>query len=209
MPFTLDTYALTTVERAKQQIGIPTAVTDEDDLLTRMINTATDQIEEFTDRKILSRSYTEYQDGRKNNRILTKQWPVTTVTELWDDPASEFTNTSNQFDASDFAIDGDETGIVLLRTAGTGRQFLQGTRNIKIVYTAGYTETPYSLEEAALWLIHFYFDKKQDKSVQIDSKNKNTETTKFLKKMPPFVADLLMPYKRSEWPQANAPVING
>jgi hypothetical protein len=205
MAFTLDPNALVTLDEAKQQLGIPTAETFSDDVVTRMINSSLEYIEQFTDRKILSRSYTEYQDGRRNDRILLKQWPVTAVAELWDDPASEFTDTGTQFDASEFAIDGDETGVVLLN----GRQFIDGTRNLKIVYTGGYATAPYALIEASLWIVHFLYDKKQDKSVQVESKNKNNESTRFIKKMPPFIDDMLMPYKRFEWPQANAPVANG
>lgn len=214
MPFVLDSFALTNLTDAKEQLGIPPAVTTDDNVVTRIINASLDYVETFTDRKILSRSSTEFQDGRRNNRILTGQWPVTAVAELWDDPESEFTDTNLQFDSADFALDGDigdgATGIVLLRSGtATQRQFIQGTRNIKIVYTAGYVTVPYAMLEATMFLISFYYDKKQDKSTQIEQKNKNTETTKFLKKVPPFIDDLLMPYKRSEWPQGNRPVING
>ena len=214
MAFTLDTHALTTLADAKEQLGIPTGVTTDDNVVTRIINSVTDQIEKYLDRKVLSRSFTEYQDGRRNNRILTGQWPVTSVAELWDDPASEFTDTTLQFAASDFALDGDTgdgaTGIVLLRSGNANnRQFIQGTRNIKIVYTAGYTSTPYSILEAAMFGISFFYDKKNDKSTQIESKNKNTETTRFLSALPPFIIELLEPYRRAEWPQGNRPVING
>ena len=206
MAFTLDTYALTTLERARQQLKVPTATVDVelDDIITRFINTATFNIEKWTDRKFLTRSHTEYKDGRRNNRILLKQWPVTAITSVYDDPASEFTD--GLIDAGDYAID-DAVGVVLLN----GRQFINGTRNVRVVYTAGYTDTTEiaDLEDACLQLVTFYFDKRNDETVQVETKNKNNETTRYLQQIPKYIRDMIEPYKRFEVPGADVAVRNG
>jgi hypothetical protein len=182
---------------------------DLDDIITRFINVATFNIEKWADRKLLTRAHTEYKDGRKNNRILLRHWPVTAITSVYDDPESAFTDAGTEIAATDYAIDGDPAngiGVVLLN----GLQFIKGTRNIRVIYTAGYTDTTEiaDLEEACLQLLTYYFDKRSDESVQIETKNKNNETTRYLQQIPKYIQDMIMPYKRAEWPGADVAVEN-
>lgn len=205
MAFTLATYALTTLARARQQLKVPVATVDADldDIITRFINVASFNIEKWTDRQLLTRAQTDYQDGRKQNRIVLKQWPVTSITSVYDDPESTFTD--GLIAATDYAID-EQIGVVLLN----GLQFTKGTRNIQVIYVAGYltTDEVPDLEEACLQLVTFYFDKRSDEAVQVETKNKNNETTRYLQKIPEYIQDMIRPYKRYEFPGANAPVEN-
>lgn len=205
--YTLDTYALTALLSAKEHLNIKEAETGQDNVLTRMINASSQMIENYLDRKVLTRSHTEYYDGRKNDRILLSNWPVTAVSELWDDSSGEFTDLANKFDVAEFRIDGDganASGVVLL----SGLKFGGGARSIKAVYTAGYASVPYIVQEACLLHVEYMFDMRSDRRIGVQTKGKNQESTTFLGTLPEFVTDMLTPYMRIEFPLAYQGVQN-
>lgn len=202
MAVTLDTYALVTLDDAKDHLNIPASNTDFDDKVKRFINSATYDIENFIDRKVIKRSYTEYQDGRGSNKILLKQWPATKPTELWIDPSSEFTDTTNQLATTDYQIDNDSLVVLIFR------QFSKGTRNIKVTYEAGWDTVPWPIQVACLWLVEFEYDISNDRRVGNTKKGKNQEDTEYHDDWPMWLQRKLLPYKRCEWPIANSPVAN-
>jgi hypothetical protein len=205
MTWTIDPYAITTVAHAKEHVGIPALNTDHDQIFTRLVNAATAKIESYLDRKVMKRSYTEFQDGRNNDRMLLRNWPADKPTELWVDSSSLFTDVTKKLDLSKFELELSSEGgigIILL----PGNKFARGRRNIKIIYEAGYTNIPAWAEEAALWTVEFLYDMKGDRRVGVTSKGKNSETTNFRGELPEFVANMLDPYRRSEWPQATIAV---
>lgn len=205
MAWVIDPYALTTVENAKQHLNIPVANNDHNDILTRFINSATAKIETFLDRKVLKRAYTEFQDGRGNDRVLLRNWPADKPTELWIDQSSLFTDTANQLDLGEYELELSSDGgigVILL----PGKRFTRGRRNIKLVYEAGYSTVPMWAEEAALWTVEFFYDMRGDRRVGVSSKGKNAETTAFRSDLPEFVMNMLEPHKRAEWPIANIAV---
>ena len=204
----LDTYALTTVAAAKSHLGILAGDTSQDAVLERFINSASARIENYINRKVLKRAYTEYQDGRGNDRILLRQWPADKPTELWDDVDNEFTDPNNQFDAPDFVL--EETsdggiGVVLV----DGQRFNRGNQNIKIVYEAGYSTVPYDLQDACLFIVDYLYAIKQDRRVGVSSKSKNGESVQFLENLPEHITDILDRYARCEFALVSAPVGNG
>jgi Phage gp6-like head-tail connector protein len=197
----LDIYALTTLAKVKTHLNVLDA--SQDAILERFINESSYIIEEYIDRKILTRSYTEYQDGRNNNRIILKQWPITAVAEVWSDPSSEFTDSANQIPSTDYRIV-QEIEIALLT-----RSFGKGTHNVKVVYTAGFATTPYPLESACIWLVEYFYDIRSGHRVGTRSKSKNGETVSYMDAWPSWMVDQLDKWKRYEWSSANAPVLNG
>lgn len=193
MPFTIDPYALTSLADVKEHLNIPTLTTTSDNVLLRMINSGSEMIETFLDRKIRQRTFTEYYDGRGNDRILLRQWPVVKPTELWNDPSGLFTDAGNQIDASEYETEGDPAvGVVLLN----GQKFSKATRSIKVVYQGGYATTPYVIAEAAILYVEFMFDMRGDRRIGISSKGKNQESTTFMGDLPEFVKNMLAPYQR-------------
>ena len=190
----VDPYALTSLASVKSHLNI--SVTTQDTTLERMINAASNKIEKFLDRKILKRAYTEYQDGRANDRIVLRQWPCDKPTELWDDISGKFTDSSNQLDTEEYVTEGDPAiGVVLLG----GLRFSRANKNIKIVYQAGYDTVPYDIEEACILTVEFMYDMRADRRIGVSSKGKNGESTSFLSDLPDFVTDMLMPYQRCEF----------
>lgn len=205
MPVTLSPYALTSLEAVREHLGVPPTTLTFDNLLTRFINVATAKIESFCDRKFLRRPTTEYQDGFANDRILLDQWPASKPSEVWIDGSSEFTDVANRLDPSQYELDlsarGEGIGLSL-----KGRYFGKGTRNIKVVYLAGFDPIPADLEDACIWMVEFLYDMRGDRRVGVETKGKNQENTTFLQNLPEIVLDTLNGYKRFEWPTGDRPV---
>jgi len=78
---TLDTYALTSMANVKEFLRI-TSSTD-NDLITNLINRATDLIEKYCYRGFVKRSYTkERHDGNGETILLLQNYPIEYVTRL-------------------------------------------------------------------------------------------------------------------------------
>jgi len=207
MPVVLSPYALTTLDTVKEHLGIPGATTTFDEVLKRLINAATDKIELFCDRQFKQRTgIIEYHDGFANDRLLLGQWPASKPDELWIDSTGEFTDPDKQLDSDEYELDlsakGEGIGVVLTKC----RMFPRGTRNIKIVYDAGYTTIPSALEDACIWTVEFLYDMRSDRRVGVETKGKNQENTTFRGDLPEIVQTTLLAYKRAEWPTGSRPV---
>lgn len=57
MPSVLSSSALTSLDNAKEKLGVPEAVTDYDNKIERLINRASAEIERLTNRKLKARNY--------------------------------------------------------------------------------------------------------------------------------------------------------
>lgn len=206
MAVTLSSFALTSLETAKEHLDIPVSVTTSDDVVKRFINAATFKIESYCDRFFKKRiGIVEYQDGLSQDRILLNQWPAEKPSELWIDAKSEFTDTDKQLDSDDYQLElsGKGEGIGVVLTGGCGRFFPKGTRNIKIVYDAGYDVIPDELEDACLWTVEFLYNMREDRRVGTSVKGKNQENITYLGALPEIVMLTLENYKRFEWATGN------
>lgn len=192
--------ALVTLDIAKEHLGIDLADSDFDARITRYINSASEAIENFLDRKVESASYVQVFDGNRGNRILVKQWPVTAVASVYVDSGHDFADASTLLDPSDYRV--REEGEIILMCS----RYPKGTWNIQVSYTAGFATVPPSIENACLWIVEWYHDMQGDRRVGNKSKGKNNETTTYLTDWPEWLKGQLMPYRRSEWATANAPI---
>lgn len=105
-----------------------------DQFLNFLIQSASDDIERYTNRKLRARQFTEYQRGQYTKRIYTHQYPILTVISVHDDLERDFELTS-LIDSNDYFIN-SENGMIEL----VNGYFQRGVGNIKIVYTAGFDE---------------------------------------------------------------------
>lgn len=199
--FTLDPYALTSLGSVKEHLGISDSDPSQDNLLVRFINASTEMIEREIDRKILARTYTEFYDGRANNRMLLSNWPIISISELWDDPSGEFTNLNYKLSGSLYSIDGTNdlsVGVILK----SPKKFSKASRSIKVVYLAGYSTIPYVIQEACISHVEYLYTVRSDRRLGVSSKSKNGETINFTGDIPDFVKAMIAPYQRIEVPLA-------
>jgi len=142
----------------------------------------------------LSRALTEYYDGDGDNELMLKQYPVSALTNLYDDVLRAFGAGTAINIASDVVLD-SEKGIVRLWNQAVA--FNVGIANVKVVYTAGYATVPETIKEAVLIYVgHLYRRLYQDQRFGVSSETIGDRTTTFAGDVVPAKSKaLLMPYR--------------
>lgn len=187
---TLNANALTTLARTKEELDIPTANTDFDDQIIQYINAVSDVIEKTTNRSFQSTTYTHRFTGRGINWIVAKEFPITSITDVWVDQTYAF---ATPLAATDYFIQ-DEAFFVRL-TEGV---FWPGGAPlaIKVEYTAGYTTIPDGLQQACIEWVRLVYLSQSDRRIGRTSKSKQGETLSFENDIPVMVKSLIAPYRR-------------
>jgi len=184
-------YVLTTYESVKAYLGL----TNDDDqaLIEAMIDSVSAVIETFCQRKFKSRAYVEYYSGDGTTELMVDQYPVTAITDIWDDVNHDFTD-SYKIDTSNilFSDIGSNLsdGIVLLE----GDTFRSGVKNVKISYTAGYTTIPLDLADACIQFVAKVFNLRGKQGIESE-KIGNYAIKFFLEDIPKDIKMVLMLYK--------------
>lgn len=206
MPVTLDTYALTDLDTARDHLGIAPLVTTDDEIIKRYINVATFELEKKLDRKIVKRQYTETQDGRNSSKIMLTEWPADKPTELRFDASSDFTGADSLQDATNYVI--EQSMFVALVN---GLKFPHGTQNIRVIYEAGYDAAaiPWDIQQACLYIMEWHYRKRQNRDLNITGKTKLGENVSYLTDYPDWLMSIIEQYARGPFDMiANAPVLN-
>lgn len=196
--------ALTTLAAAKSHLSVNGSDTTQDNRIELFINAASERIERFTDRKLVSQGpIAEIQHGRRSNILLLRQWPIIAVSELKVDYSAAFTDPLTIIPVTDYTISDDSTSLLYINQI-----FPVGFNNIKVTYTAGYTTVPSDLELACLWLTEWYYLHRTRGDMGRTTASKGDESVGVLSDMPPMIEEILIDYKRSEFAALNAPVRN-
>jgi hypothetical protein len=196
----LNTNALTTVAVAKEHLEIPVAVVDQDSLVERLINSASDFFENETNRKLVTATHTDYQDGRSSNRIMLAQYPITGgpaaggKPELFIDNSSVFGSGSAR-DVATYFVDGDSE-IILIGGDTEGAKFPKGVRNIKIVYDAGIgtiagDNIPAHIVDACLDYVLWKYERQNDRRIGKTNKSKGDENVSYESDLPASIRSVL------------------
>ena len=132
----INQYALCSLNNVKDFLEITVSGTT-DDLLIELINRYSALFENYMDKNILSREYTEYYDGDGSNMLVTRQYPITTISGIWDDSDWEWGSTT-EVDSTSYRASESANGVVDFKSAVLNNY----NQNVKIIYTAGYDEIP-------------------------------------------------------------------
>lgn len=154
MPLTtvnLHAYALMNAADAAKYLKIAAPTGDELTMLHRMINAATDQVEQFCHRPFVSRSFNETYDGNGQQKLPLNYFPIVSVTTL------DYLNDADgavlfAYASGDFRIDSQHGFLYHF----VGNVFYKGERNWRVVYTPGWnglTAVPNDVVLAALMLM--------------------------------------------------------
>lgn len=179
--------ALTTVSECKAQLDIPVAETKYDAYLERLINTASQQIERYCNRKFQVENYVEIFDGGGVDQQLLSHFPVIAVDKVCVDSSRVFGD-DTIIPASGFAL----VGNVLQRLGYTWGNYQQ---SVKVSYSAGFSEIPADVEDACLLLVELRYRMKQDRRLGRESQSKAGEDITFISGWPQEVKDILDEYK--------------
>lgn len=147
MPAVLYDHALCSLEDVKETLGIDAGNTQQDNLIVRKINQATDMIENYTGRRFKLTTYTDEEyDSPGGDQLILKQRPVTALTSFGSRDSSFNDNDWDTFETDRYFLDSN-AGVVDLTFNTWGRW-----NRFKVTYTAGYSTIPADISEAAATL---------------------------------------------------------
>lgn len=155
---------LTTRVKLKIHLGIPSSDTSEDAKLDQLILGVESSVLKYLKRgDFASTSYTEYYSGDDRELLILKHRPVTAITSIRVDSYGYAGQSPDAFPASSAWTSGvdfytpvlteDEENASLVYAIKNGEKWPIGRGNIKVVYTAGYSEIPDDLTLAVNQLI--------------------------------------------------------
>jgi len=207
----LNANALTLLTTAKDHLDVPVDNNLYDDRIERMINQASGIIAGHTGRVLVNATHTEIYDGRRSNRIILNQYPITGGSatggkpELWINSNGDFSG--DPVDPANYSFNDNE--IVYIRG------FSKGTANIQVIYQSGLgkidsvaqTNTlPSDLELACLDTVLWLYTSNTDRRIGLTSVSKSDESAAYFLGLPPHIEAILdANYTRLELP-ALAPV---
>lgn len=123
--------------------------TSKDVFLQSCIDSSVKEIEDFCNRKISTGTYTEFLDGNSKSEIYLRNTPINTITSIsYFDGYDTYDNIfiSGDTPLNSAQIISQSNSVRLLK----GYFFYKGCKNIKIVYTAGYSTTPDDIKSVLL-----------------------------------------------------------
>lgn len=175
---------LTTLNAVKRWLNLQDS-SDSDQLLSDMLAGASAAVRQYLSRDVLSASFDWTTDGTGSDRMMTREFPVLSVSLL----EVDFSPVPVSVRGSPGYVAGpDKISLI-------GYKFTKGHMNVHVVYTAGWDTVPKDIEWATIELIAGRF-KEQDRIGMI-SKTLAGETVAYSQKdMTDSVKSKLNPYRR-------------
>ena len=169
---TTNAYALITLADVKDFVGIDVKGSANDAVIVDLIDRVTAGFEKYCDRKFESRTYTERYDGDGSDHLYLKNFPITSVSGIFDDSDWAWA-ASTELTSTTYRIE-DEIGIV----RKSGYVFTEGTQNLQATYTGGYSEAtmPGDLKQACVDEVSRLFTHRRDGDVTVKSTDEESIT---------------------------------
>ena len=136
---------LTTLAAVKEFLSITGNASDA--LITSLIKRISSQIENHLERVIADTLYTEFHDGRLNNRgqVILEQYPIISITSVFDDIDRVY-GAGTEILAANRVV--EVATAIIKRTDDI--DFDEGIHNIRVIYRAGFAAVPGDVEQVAI-----------------------------------------------------------
>lgn len=184
------TNALVSLAEAKTFLKI--SASSEDSVIEDFINRASIWANDYTGRRLKSRSNSDVYDGDGSDLLLLRDYPLVSITDLRIDDGS-YSGAPPQTTSDDYTLN-LPSGLIKLKN---GVLFVKGFQNVAITYTAGYTTAPETVKEAVLLYVgHLYRRQYADQKFGVQSETVGDRTTTYgTDDIIPKAKALLNPYR--------------
>jgi len=130
---------ITNCSEVRNQFNV--TINDDDGVLLPLIHAAQKYAENYCDTIIEAADVTEYQDGDGTDTVLLRNFPVNSITSVYDDVGRDYAAAS-LIPAASYMF--ESSGRLILENA----LFSFGRQNVKVVYNAGYADVPDDIKVA-------------------------------------------------------------
>ena len=182
--------ALVSLAEAKTFLKI--SAPSEDSVIEDFINRASIWANDYTGRRLKSRSNSDTYDGDGSDLLLLSDYPVTAISDIRiDDGTNE--GAPESVSPDDISLS-SLNGLIKLKN---GVMFVKGFLNVSVAYTAGYTTAPETVKEAVLLYVgHLYRRQYADQKFGVQSETVGDRTTTYgSDDIIPKAKSLLNPYR--------------
>ena len=169
----------------------PTLSSGVNSLIEDLIDQVTQIFETICGRTFASTEYTEYYSGNGTQYLYPDNYPITSVSGIWDDLSWDW-DTSTLATASNYRIM-DERAIIYK----PGYVFYDYDQNVKIIYTAGYATAgiPKDLKLACIQEVVRMWKSRKDIDITSESQTDGS-ITRTSKELLPITMETLNRYIR-------------
>ncbi len=181
--------SLITSGRARQATQL---INIDQEWLDSLIDVASERVRTYCDRPFTKDDYIEVHNGDGTLELILNQRPLdtftsVTITDSWEE--SE-TLTDEQFNI-DY-----EVSYIRFKPLNTANNtnFVKGTQNISVVYSAGLAEVPSTVQEACVQLVSWFYSQRPAVG-RVRIQDFTEEMSSFGRGMPTFIKQLLFPYR--------------
>ena len=182
--------ALVSLVEAKTFLKI--TATSENSVIEDFINRASIWANDYTGRRLKSRTNSDSYDGDGSDLLLLSDYPVTAISDIRiDDGTNE--GAPESVSSDDISLS-SLNGLIKLKN---GVMFVKGFLNVSVAYTAGYTTAPETVKEAVLLYVgHLYRRQYADQKFGVQSETVGYRTTTYgSDDIIPKAKSLLNPYR--------------
>ncbi len=147
---------LTTLANVKSFLGIKTADTAHDDLLSNLIARVTSRAGETFGRTLIQATLTEIKDGEGRPSVWLSSPPIASVASVHES-ADQVWDADSLVDADDYIPRlNDASDAELRRKAGV--PWLEDFQSLRVIYDGGFSTIPAWLEDAAIKNTAWWFN---------------------------------------------------
>lgn len=190
----VDANAWTTLEATKRHLGVDPDNTDQDDLITDLINAAYKALEGYIHHPLKAADYIEEYSGDGTNTLILRKYPINSVEYIYDDVLRDFAAIS-LIDSENYVIDNDEE-VGSVRLFKNVAVFTRGVKNIKIKYNAGFTDEnmPADAKTACHMLVSYLKNRGGTEAMTAQSLGGKSETYE-VGPLPAYIRTMVDAYK--------------
>lgn len=194
-------HSLITLEYAKAMMRITKADATRDAALVNVINSVTEDIETFLNgRRLAEATHTIFMDGSGFNEQYLPHYPITGETTLYIDSNRGFGD-SYLIGTSGYEVYGEDGYLKLVGSSTHRGLFPRGTKNVKVIFTAGWAAIPANVQLAAAMAVEHewaqMYDQKRMNIIQVGQGAGGGSVTYKIEKgmLPTAVMAKLRPYR--------------
>ena len=168
------TLALISLAEAKTYLKEST--TDSDTIITDLVNEASAFCNKYCERHLLAKDYVEYYDGNGRDRLYLQNFPVITLTSLYNATSDRTFDADSLVTIADDVLLNKEDGII--RLWNNESYFLVAVGNVEVIYTAGWVlaSVPNALKLAVKLLVATEYKLWQEQKFGLQSESVNSRS---------------------------------
>lgn len=157
-------------------------------IIKQIITSASYWANNYTSRTLKGDSLIEYYDGDNSTILFTKNYPIISITNLYQDSDRAF-GTDTIIDTDDYVYD-----KVRGKITGINTSFWEEVQTIKLDYIAGYATVPNDLENAIIILVDWLYKSYDDHKWGVTAVGVADQRISYELGIPKQVKEQLTPY---------------